>query len=337
MSCVKFISFSDVHISAMNPESRTGNFTQDILEKLQQVKKVGEKLDVDFFILAGDLFNLKAPMRNPHSLNSTLIELFSKFPAPIYATEGNHDLRFDSYETFSEQPLNVLYKSGVLKQLREEKLDINGVRILLRSFPFSERPDLSTRVLKDDNAVDASVAVLHLYATPGGGMLYKHQMFSYDEIAAMKDDIFVLGHYHIDQGIQEVSNTSGKKQLFINVGAVSRGALNEDNLDRTPKIAYVTINKDNGKTTFSAQGVRLKVRPAAEVFNLDKKTEETQQLKDAELFVERLRQETQAQSVQGEDSIEAEVNALQVDKEVLERTKHFLEEATLELRKVSAS
>jgi hypothetical protein len=54
----------------------------------------------------------------------------------VYAIEGNHDLKNDSYETFSEQPLSVIHASGALKQIREECIDDGKVKIRLRGFPF---------------------------------------------------------------------------------------------------------------------------------------------------------------------------------------------------------
>jgi hypothetical protein len=45
---VKFISFTDVHISDVNPRSRTGDYRQDIFDKLTQIRDAGKKLGVDF-------------------------------------------------------------------------------------------------------------------------------------------------------------------------------------------------------------------------------------------------------------------------------------------------
>jgi len=77
MSVLKFITFNDVHVSAINPASRVGNYERDIFSKIEQIKKIGDAVGASFFVFAGDLFHLKAPMRNPHALNSKLIELFS--------------------------------------------------------------------------------------------------------------------------------------------------------------------------------------------------------------------------------------------------------------------
>jgi len=330
MSDIKFITFTDVHISDINPENRKGSYRDDILHKLKQIKAVGKKLNVDFFICAGDLFNLKAPMRNSHELTSLLIELFKSFPAPIYMTEGNHDLRNDSYEQFDKQPLNVLYKSGALTQLRNEEVwdRENKFSINLRSFPFVEEPNFED-IPKSKND-EFSVCVLHLYSTKKGGDLYGKKLFSYDEIAELSDDIFVLGHYHIDQGV-EVIRRSSKEQHFINVGAISRGSLSEDSIKRIPKISLVTID-ENKKPKI--QIVKLKVRPAEEAFYIERKKKQKEKIEKAVEFVEKLKTELEEKETDI-DKIDDQIKDINIGQNIIDRVKHYMDEADLILKGVN--
>jgi len=332
MTSIRFITFTDVHISSLNPQSRLGDYCEDILDKLKQIKLVGEKLKVDFFLFGGDLFNLKAPMRNPHSLNSKLIELFRSFPATIYATEGNHDLRFDSYGTFDDQPLNVIYKSGAMTQVRDVSLLINDIKINIRGFPFTESPDFGSLLKANKKDYDVSICNLHVYSTPKGGNLFKHKLYSYDEIATLGDDIFLLGHYHIDQGIIKRGTP---EQMFINVGSISRGSLAEDELTRNPKIALVTVTKDNGVISTKGQAVKLNVKPAEEVFDLDKKKEEKKKIEEAEIFVEKLRTDGIEETAEGTDRVDSEMEKLKLDRVILDRVKDFLTRADVVLKENS--
>lgn len=320
---VKFITFTDVHISDVNPQSRLGDYRQDILDKLKQIKLVGEKLKVDFFLCGGDLFNLKAPMKNSHELTGLLIELFKSFPAPVYCIEGNHDLKNDSYLTFDKQPLKVLYNSGALIQVGSERKIKN---VIIRSFPFLEEPDFQDtekypRVVDDGENV--RVCALHLYATKNGGSLFKFKLFSYDEVAQLNDDIFVFGHYHIDQGVEILKN-NGKEQHFVNVGAVGRGSLVEDEVTRNPKICVVTISPNKEVTS---QVVNLKVKPAEEVFNIEEKKTEKERAKATEEFVDTLKLEVSDELTLDIDNIQAEIEKTNIDKVVIQRIKDYLDEA----------
>jgi hypothetical protein len=333
METLKFITFTDVHVSSINPASRLGSYENDIIDKLKQIKRAGEKTKTDFFLFGGDLFNLKAPMRNPHELNSRLINLFKSFPAPIYSTEGNHDLRNDSYTTFDEQPLNVIYASGALVQARDIRFTAKGLRVRVRSFPFQEVPDLKSLPRAKDGTTDLDICLLHLYASPKGGMLFHQVLFAYDEIAELGDDIFLLGHYHIDQGIEFIE-PFGRNQVFINVGAVGRGTTSEDDLNRTPKIGLVEVTKTESSFSIKCQAARLAVRPATEVFDLKAKEEDTKRHKDAEEFVSKLQADTITSTEgDGEDRVKSELSGMSLEKAVVDRVIHFLEEADLQ-RKV---
>ncbi len=323
---IRFITFTDVHISSVNPSSRKGNYEDDIFQKLRQIKAIGEKLKVDFFICAGDLFNLKAPMRNPHALNSKLISLFKAFPAPIYMTEGNHDLRQDSYETFDEQPLNVLYASDALLQARNEVRTINNISVKIRSIPFQEEPDLST-LDRADKEVDVNIFILHLYATLDGGMLFKSKLFSYEEISKLMDDVFVLGHYHVDQGIETLT-VNGKNQHFINLGSISRGSLSDDDVNRQPKISLVTITKEDDKVRIEPATIKLKVKPVDEVFDLVVHEREKKEQQEAKEFVDKLK--TDMIEIPEEDRISEEINTLDLDKRVLDKVNYYLQEAYIQ-------
>lgn len=318
---IKFLTFNDVHISDTTPGSRTGNYRDDILDKLSQIKLVGKKTGVDFFLNGGDLFHFKQPMRNSHQLVNMLTRLFKTFPAPIYSTEGNHDLRYDSYDTFDQQPLSVLYENEVLTQARYIFRDINGVKVRIRSFPFSEEPDLGALSKELDpkgEEADIKICMLHLYSTPKGGTLFKHKLFSYDEIATLGDDIFLLGHYHIDQGIQKIGN-----QHFINVGALSRGSLSEDNIKRKPKTAYVTVSKEDDKVVIKVVEVNLRVKPVEEIFNLEEKEEEKKKIKQAEAFVNELQSDIK-NSGSSKNDVNQVVENLNIDKSILDRVRQYL-------------
>lgn len=332
MATVKFITFTDVHVSDTNPGARIGNYKEDILDKLKAIKKIGQALKVNFYICAGDLFHIKTPMRNSHGTVGELIDLFKSFGAPIYTIEGNHDLQYDRAESIDNQPLGVIFKSGSMIKLRKQILSFEGIQVSLRGFPFEEEPDL-TKVERYEQDYDVGVCALHLNATPTGGMLFKSKLFSYPELSELGDDIFVLGHYHLDQGVQKVSK-EGRDQHFINVGAVCRGALDEDSITRIPKISVVTITKDEtGKVGIQIQQAKLPVRPAKDVFDIQKKQETEEKLKIAEEFVEALHKQSVSEDITT-DTVGVEIDGLNVEKEIINKLKYYMAEAQAVITKV---
>lgn len=324
MKSFKFISFSDLHISSINPTSRKGNYEEDILQKLEQIKKIGRENKVDFFICAGDIFNLKSPIRNSHELVGKLINSFKSYPAPIYATEGNHDLRNDSYETFEEQPIYVLYASESLIQIRNIEKVINGIKINIRSIPFSEEIDLDS-IEKAKKDFDISIMVLHLYTSPEGGLLYKSKIYSYEELSKTEDDIYILGHYHIDQGIKSIS-INNKNMIFVNIGAISRGSLSEDNINRIPKIALFQVNKIDQKVEISYKTIPLDVKPPEEVFDFTAYEKEKKEKKEINDFISKLKTDILDSD---SDHIMTELKNLNIEKKVFDKVIDFIQNAEL--------
>jgi len=352
MTEIKFITFTDIHISDTNPQSRVGNYRDDILDKLAMIGNLGKKIGVDGYLCGGDLYSLKAPMRNSHQLNNKLIETFKDFGAPVLTVEGNHDLMNDSYENFDKQPLSVLYNSGALVQLSKgtQSFQKNGnetFEVCVRGFPFTEEPDLSRYerakkgypIIQAPDTVDSSkpspdvsIAVLHLYATLDGGSLFKHKLYSYEEISQLGDDVFVLGHYHVDQGVQKIG-----KQHFVNVGAISRGSLSHDNINRIPKICLITCRKENGKISINTQVVKLKVKPASEVFVIEEKEKEEKKMKEAEAFVSHLKEAiTSDDDVENAEDFVARLKEDKdsIEKAVLKKVEFYINEADMALKDI---
>jgi len=124
-----------------------------------------------------------------------------------------------------------------------------------------------------------------------------------------------FGHWHIDQGIVKVGG-----KTFVNLGALSRGALVKENLTRVPKVAILQTNFSG----ISAQEVPLRVPPASEVFDLEKKDRQEQRQEVIEEFARSLRQQ---QDLDTSASLEDNIGSLDVSQEVSSLILEYLERA----------
>jgi DNA repair exonuclease len=318
-----FISTSDIHISDVNPPSRLDNFKEAIFEKIAQMRGACKKLNADAALIAGDLYNIKNPAKNSHTLNQELIGEFRQFPCPIYAVEGNHDLTANRLDSIKDQPLGVLFKDKTLHQLRHEIIEKNGVKISLVGIPYTDDLDLSTLKIPDKGDAKLQICVMHIYAGLKAGMLFKERLFGYDELSKLSPDIFVLGHYHCDQGIEEVN---GKK--FISLGAMSRGTIAEENIDHQPQIGFIKITiNDDGTVEQVLRSIKLKVKPVVEVFDMDKKKEQQQENEEIKLFVEKLASEVAGTTLQKGDVLESILAQMSLAGVIRDRVLHYIQEA----------
>jgi DNA repair exonuclease SbcCD nuclease subunit len=319
-----FITASDLHISDSGPRARIDDFKETLLGKLSQMRMACSKLNADAVLFAGDLYNLKSPARNSHKLNQDLIKEFKKFPCPIYMIEGNHDLTANRLESLDEQPLGVLFADQTLIQLREKVLEKDGIKVSLIGIPYTDDLNLSTLKIPDKADSVIQICLMHIYAGLKSSMLFREKIYGYDELEKLSPDIFVLGHYHIDQGVY----VQGGK-TFINIGSMSRGTIAEEDLSHHPQIGFIKISVDDDKkVTRTVRAIKLKIKPAAEIFDLVKKDEEKKENTEIQQFIEKLASEEVRLSEENKDDVEKIIDAMNVAKAVKDKVLYFIQEAT---------
>jgi len=324
MTEFNFISFNDVHISDTNPRARLDNYKETILGKILQAKEACIRVRADAALIAGDLFNLKNPTKNSHRLNQELIKVFSQFPCPIYMIEGNHDLTANRLESLEEQPLGVLFADKTLRQLRHEILEKNGSKVSLVGIPYTEDMDIGALNIPENKGYVSQICLMHTHAGLKSGMIFGDRLWGYDELAKLFPDVFVIGHYHIDQGTYELD---GKH--FVNIGSMCRGSLSEDNIEHHPQIGHIKITADEVGTRYDVEAIELQIRPASEVFDLVKKQEEKKESEDIKLFVDKLATEVANDSSIKTEDLTEKINVMDLSQAVKDRANHYLQEARL--------
>ena len=321
-----FVTASDIHISDNGPRSRIDDFKSTVMDKISQLKVICTKLKADGMLIAGDLYNLKNPTRNSHNLNQELIKEFRQFPCPIYMIEGNHDLTANRLDSLNDQPLGVLFADGTLIQLRHEIIQKKGTKISIVGVPYIDNIDVTKLELPDKNDCASQICLMHLYAGSRAGMLFKERLYGYDELSRFNSNIFVLGHYHIDQGIQEVMG-----KYFVSLGSITRGTLSEEDINHHPQAGLIKISVDDlGNPSYDLKSIKLKVRPASEIFDLTRREEENKENQEIQIFVEKLASELANKSMSKNKSIEDILNSMNMAKTVRDRVMHYITEATAE-------
>lgn len=330
MSEFSILTMGDIHISDINPRSRKDNFKETILGKIEQLLQLSIKLKVDAVEVTGDIFNIKIPTKNSHDLTRELITLFKRFKCPVYAIPGNHDLTADDLDTLSEQPISVLFASGAIKNLSHEVITKKGLKVSLVGIPFTKNiGDLTNLKIPPKDDAAAQICLMHIYASPNGGKLFKERLYGYDELAALGSDAFVLGHYHVNQGIQWLD-----KKCFVNLGSISRGTLAEESIEHKPEFGHIKITGGEGlETVITAEAIPVIIKPAEEVFDLQKRGTEKKENADIQKFVEHL--VTEATTDDKEKlTIEDHMGKMDVEKEVYNTVIELIQEAsTLKVKK----
>jgi len=327
---IKFLHYTDVHIRETNPPSRLGDYRQDILDKMSQIMDIAIERKVDFTTCGGDLFDPVKAMAIKHATVVETAKIYQKVNIPHFIVPGNHDLQGDRMESLQERPLGVLLETCILRQMTDQVFSKGNIKIQMFSNPFEEEPDLSLFTNTAQEDIDASILGIHIYSSPRGGSLWGNtKIFSYKELSTTAHDIYLLGHYHADNGAITEEFIKGKPQTFVNVGSVSRGDYGDENLKRNPKVCLVTITKGPGGVTIETEEIPLRVKSIQETFDLERKETLAKQKVDTEQFVTQL-QESSKLLDKAEDITE-QVEILSDEKEVRDSVLFFITKAHEEL------
>lgn len=301
---IRFISSSDEHISDLPPGYRKDDYRAAILDKLAWQGRFARKFRADGILRGGDLFHVKAANKTTMLALSSVAEIHRQYPCPTYAVVGNHDMARNDPDSVDRQPIGVLFKSGVLYRLRDELFVDGSMSVRVVGIDYSTDPDydeICKLVKKKDETY--TIAVIHALAAymPETKIqaFFSERIFDYrDLVFDGCPDAYIFGHYHKDQGIEELHGTK-----FVNLGAVSRGALTFENLDRRPKICSILCDSRG----VSLEEHEIPCLDAAEVFDLKKKEQLDKERSNLDEFIEKFR----ADAAFGEGGLENRVAAFQ--------------------------
>ena len=256
---------NDVHLSDHAPIKCQDTYTDDLFELLYETVSLATEYKA-VTVFAGDVFHLKQPSRNSHSLVQRAIDLIKSYPHQVYIVPGNHDLLHDRLESIPSQPIGTLLKSGatLLKGWENSGLPIYGVPWLQR-FTDANVLNALAEYRNQKDSFRHSLIVTHapLYP-PGQELPYEnYPSLKWAEAAGGKDSSVAYGHVHDFHGVWQ----SGGVQ-FCNNGSLSRGALTESQMQRA--IMTTMWSSINGGFT----AIKLNAKPSEEVFKMSEVSQE---------------------------------------------------------------
>lgn len=317
---IRLVWRTDVHLSDTTPASRTDDWTENCFDHLNQVKMVCEKWKAHGLIDGGDLFHVKSPSRNSHKLVQRTVAHHADYPCRVGVNFGNHDGVYGDIEFLPQQPLGVLYASGVVERLYDEHemvFEEDGIKVRVVGIPYHGVRydwDRFTSIKKGDE--DILIVTAHVLASPKGGTMFEGEdIIKYNDLENLDPDVWLFGHWHKDQGVMKVGD-----KTIVNIGSLTRGALSQDEVTRKPAIALLECEKGG----VNVRVVRLKVKPATEVFDMDARVRMEARDSTIEAFVASVRDTlVESKAV----SLEDKIAEMEIDERVRERTLLYIEEA----------
>ena len=325
MPRVSFLFRTDTHVSDRSPVSWKGDYPAEIWSNLEQVGKLAREQSVNAVLDGGDFFHVKSASKNPHSLIVDTARIHSAYPCPTHSIEGNHDITYNLLDTVPKQPIGVLYETGVFGRLRDTTWTDGEMRVRVVGVPYSaHRTAEELRSIQKQPGDDFLIAIVHSLAgeepPPSVKDFFNEPVFRYDHLIT-KDgpDVWCFGHWHKDQGIVKLGH-----KTFVNLGALSRGALVNENLHRTPKVALLAFEPG----VIDVRPFEMQVAPASDVFDLERKERLEQEHRDIDQFIAKLQSDA---AFDPSESIEANIQSLGFAADVKQLALDYLERARSEV------
>jgi len=321
MSRLAFIYRTDTHVCDRSPASWKADYPTEIWSNLEQIGKFAREHEAAAVLDGGDYFHVKSASRNPHSIVVKSAKVHRSYTCPTYAVIGNHDVKYNNLETIDEQPLGVLFSSGVFQPLTEHVFQDGDLRVRVVGVPYSPfRTVADIHKIKKKPGDTFLICVIHQLAAaePPAKVedFFGEPVFKYaDLISPDGPDLFGFGHWHKDQGIVDIGATQ-----FVNLGAVSRGALIRENTQRTPKVAMIEATESGLRVI----QLPLSVAPPEDVFDFDRKERQEREETNIEQFVTALQANA---AFDPSVSIEDNLQSLNFAVEVRDLAREYLERA----------
>jgi len=231
-SACSILHTSDIHLD--NEIGCRGEESSAQLGLIQVVNKAVE-LDVQLFLLAGDLFDhnrVKQPCLDFAS------EQLARLHCPVVMIAGNHDCLADYSIYQSFHPPSVAPHIHFIKEEEGAVIDFHelGVRVWGRGIVEHHPANKPLGRVPDTDFEGWCVGVTHGYYVDRGGDSYS-SLITPEEIAASQLDYLALGHVHVFSSM-----------LHGETRAAYSGSpnLNQGSKDQTA--AHILLHPDTGVT-----------------------------------------------------------------------------------------
>jgi DNA repair exonuclease SbcCD nuclease subunit len=224
---MKFLFYTDIHLSGMTPRHRVDNFPQAMIDKLRETYSLAESLDCEFIAFGGDFFNSHRLFS--YEVISDAMDIVGGSSLTTYAAVGEHDLFGHSPDTFVTSTLAFFERHCPKMYILRESLNI-GNAILHAKHEWENIYDAMKREVDESKL---NILICHELITNQKPMF---EIVSTESLKPCPYDMVVSGDLHDGFESHEVDG-----KWFVNPGSLARRAINDSY--RMPQVAVVEIEK----------------------------------------------------------------------------------------------
>lgn len=238
---MKLLFFTDTHIKATNPISRTDDYLNTVECKFNEVREIVKDEKIDYVLHGGDLFDRPdVPVR----IVGKFANILKSYGVPIYMISGNHDIFGHNPSTVERSMIGLLNTLNIITLInKDEPIILKGSNIVVQLSGAPYIYDIDSN-FKDyyfpkrlDN-MDYHIFMIHSFLLDKPFInTVSHTLI--DEVKDVDADIVLSGHYHTGFGIKEYND-----RYFINPGSLLRTNSSIPEMNRIPEVIIIDLGKD---------------------------------------------------------------------------------------------
>ncbi len=268
---MRFTYFQDFHYQGKNSRNRLGNYSEDLLLKLDEIITIAKENKCEAILDGGDLFESDKPA---YKVLDDIADKVEQAKIPVYSLFGNHAMSYGHIENSESTGLAHLQKrSKYFKSLVYWKCG-NQYEILGLDYIFGLEDLIKKEGFFFEENKKWKIAIIHALVTPGP--FFKDVSHVQVKDIQTNADLVLLAHYH-KPFKKEINGIT-----FLNIGCLGR-----DNIDEA-EIEPSVLILDTDKRIYEI--VKLKsAKPAEKIFDLAKYTELKGKEKDIKEFLDSLK------------------------------------------------
>jgi len=224
---MKFLFYTDIHLSGMTPRHRVDNFSQALIGKLRESYSLAESLDCEFIAFGGDFFNSHRIFS--YEIISEAMDIVGGSKLVTYAAVGEHDLFGHSPDTFATSTLAFFERHCPKLYILREPFEIGNVVLHAKH----EWEDMRESMKRKVDESKLNILICHELITNQSPMF---DVISTESLKPCPFDIVVSGDLHDGFEPHEVDG-----KWFVNPGSLARRAINDSY--RMPQVAVIDMEK----------------------------------------------------------------------------------------------
>ena len=224
---VRFVFYTDLHLSGKVPRHRLDDFPATMVEKLREVYQIAKDRACDFVAFGGDFYNTHRVFS--YDIIGDAIDIIRDSGLVTYSCIGEHDLYGHNLKTYPSSTLAFFVRCCRPFQIIQEPVELGDVVLYAK-----HEPDAIADAMKQE--VDPSkynILVCHELITN------QRPMFDIISTSSLKNcpfDLVVSGDLHDGYETHEANGT-----WFVNPGSLARRTTADAH--RWPQVAIIEVDK----------------------------------------------------------------------------------------------